>query len=365
MRAADLPTLRAEADSARPLRKPKPGERELPQGISGRALLELQFPEIAMLCSPWIPEGVMLLAGPPKVGKSTLMRQVTRAVSAGNMLFGSYCEQGRVAYLSLEEGERLMAKKLRSARFEAGELAAVDFHWAWRQGAEGCADLRAYIDEHDDVRMIVIDSLSRFREPSNQARSQFQQDYDAMAMLSELAKQRPGLAIVVLHHTTKLGTVNDPVAAISGTYGVAAAADSYMVLVKDGSDFVLCCGGRFWELDESHFVMDRAAGVWEMRRAHDGVSLTARQREYLARVVEDGTVTTRGMASRFGVKDAAASELLKELSSRGMVERTGDGWCATAAGLAKMPSPTPVTSESSGFSERSEGSEIAEGEIAG
>ena len=51
------------------------------------------------------------------------------------------------------------------------------------------------------------------------------------------------------------------------------------------------------------------------------------------------------MASRFGVKDAAASELLKELSSRGMVERTSDGWRATSAGAAKLSTPTPVTPE--------------------
>jgi hypothetical protein len=334
----------------------------MPAGISGKALLEEPMDAISVLCSPWLPEGLMILAGPPKIGKSTMARQWAHAVNVGRALWGAQCDRAAVVYLSLEEGERLMRKKLAAAGFPADELADVSFHWAWAQGAEGCADLRLYLNEHPTTKLVVIDSLSRFRAPATRERPQFQQDYDAVAGLADIAKERPGLAIVVLHHTTKIGTAQSPVEAISGTYGVAAAADSYAVLCRQGGDFVLACGGRHWDQYDDLFVVERAGGLWAMRGADDGVRLSPRQREFLSRLASEGTISTRGLATRFHVGDSTATELMGELRDKGMVERTSDGWRATAAGEAKAASLFhSQSSETTERTERTEGSQGVSG----
>lgn len=364
MQQVDLSKLRAEGDRAVPMRKINGTGRVLPTGTSGSALISTIFPKIDTLCEPWLPEGVTILAGPPKTGKSTLARQITRAVGTGGDLWGRRCRSAAVAYLSLEEGERLMQKKLRAAGTTAEELAKVTFHWTWRRGADGCEDLRLYLAPRPDVGLVVVDSLTMFRAAAARDKPQFQQDYEAVAGLGEVAKARPGLAILVLHHVTKTTNSDNPIADISGTFGVSAAADSYMVLRKEAGTFVLYCGGRHWDQDSDSFVIERANQAWTMRGAHDGVSLTPLQREYLARVVDEGTVTTKGMASRFGRSESSSSELLKELANKGMVERTSAGWVATREGRTKA-APLPTHTEPPEEREVVEGSEASEGLASG
>ena len=57
------------------------------KGESASALLERDMPAIAYLCEPWVPEGLHLTVGRPKIGKSTLVRQKLAAIASGAKLF--------------------------------------------------------------------------------------------------------------------------------------------------------------------------------------------------------------------------------------------------------------------------------------
>lgn len=372
--------LRAIADAANPERrapkangnskKPEPWK---PTVTRGNALMVKTMPEISFLCSPWIPEGVMLLAGRPKLGKTSIARQWSASVTNGWSLWGKPCSRHAVLVLSLEEGEKLMRRKLVAARYTPQELADVHLAFNWRQGILGVGDLQQYLEAEPAVRLVIIDSLTRFRDPPTREKQAFQQDYEAVSQLAELAKAIPGLSIVVVHHTTKSTNGDDPIAEISGTYGLSAAADSYAVLRKQGGDFVLHFGGRYWDEAVDAYTLVRDAGRWQMAGAHDPVQLSPMQRAYLARLAADGLVTTQGMATRFGVKKNTASEVLGELSDKGMAERVVDGWQVTETGRAKAllynttntPNDTNVQNSTNypNYPNGSEGSEVRKGVV--
>lgn len=333
-------------------RKRRPGGDD--DEIDGEALLALELPEVHYLCRPWIPEGVTILAGRPKIGKTTLLRQVAVSSASGADLWGSSCTQTEVLFLSLEEGQKLMRRKLILAGYTGPQLRRILFHWKWRHGAEGIADIREKLRANPSIRLVIVDSLTRFRDAPTRDKPQFHQDYEAVRLLADVAKDHAGLSIIVLHHTKK-DQGDDPIADISGTFGLTAAADNFMVMRREGGEYALHCGGRYWDEPEDAFRLRREAGVWALDGSAPAVRLSPMQRDYLDALRAEGVVTTRGMARRFGVKDSTASGILRELQEKGQAERTADGW--RAAGVTST-TETPKQGERYVSTETSETSEV-------
>ncbi len=71
-----------------------------PIGESGAQLLARQMPAIKRF-NPFLAEGLTLLAGKPKLGKTTIARQAMLAVTSATDFLGSKCELGNALFLSL------------------------------------------------------------------------------------------------------------------------------------------------------------------------------------------------------------------------------------------------------------------------
>jgi len=73
-------------------------------GISASALMKMQFDPIRYIADGYIVEGLTILAGAPKIGKSWMALNLAVAVAAGKPVFGSVpCTHGDVLYLALED----------------------------------------------------------------------------------------------------------------------------------------------------------------------------------------------------------------------------------------------------------------------
>ena len=64
--------------------------------IDGKTLLTMDLPELKMNIEPFLPQGLFILGGDPKVGKSWLALQMSCAVASGNGLFGFESAEGSV-----------------------------------------------------------------------------------------------------------------------------------------------------------------------------------------------------------------------------------------------------------------------------
>src|SRR5262245_2173616 len=73
-------------------------------GITGAALDRKEFPPLKMIVPGLIPEGLTLLAGRLKLGKSWLTMDLSSSVSFSGYVLGSIkCEGGDVLHLALED----------------------------------------------------------------------------------------------------------------------------------------------------------------------------------------------------------------------------------------------------------------------
>ena len=65
-------------------------------------LYERDLPELHYMLFPMFPEGLILLAGKPKLGKSTLVRQLLWKANTGGDMFGNHVYQTPCLFISME-----------------------------------------------------------------------------------------------------------------------------------------------------------------------------------------------------------------------------------------------------------------------
>lgn len=296
-----------------------PQEIPIPEGESAFALLERDIPEPVKLCDPWAIEGVNIIAGRPKLGKTTLERQkLAAAATGGDFLDSKFLQPCKCAFLSLEEGELLCRAKFKISGFDDSALAAIQLFFEWPRGQAGVDLLDRYLVAHRDVRLVVIDSLTRFRVIPDVRVPAFMADYEAINALHDLSKKHPGVCFDVIHHTRKARS-EDPIDDISGTYGLTAACDAYAVMRHHADGAVMHVGGRLWMRNESEYSMKRGdRHTWQMLGVH--LDLTDKQREAYELVkASPGGISGKEMGEKFSITQPSAWQRLDELMEKGFV----------------------------------------------
>src|SRR5262249_33937850 len=134
-------------------------------------------------------------------------------------------------------------------------LTVVTIEDKWpRADHDGMAFVVRWVSEHPEARLIVIDTLGRFRPLENGKGNAYMADLAALEPLQTLALHRH-LTIMPLHHDNKNLKGEDWVYGISGTQAIAGTADTLVGLERRrGSGFALLkMHGR--DVDEKSLVM--------------------------------------------------------------------------------------------------------------
>lgn len=214
-------------------------------------LLSAFFPDPRWAVPGIIPEGLTVLGGKPKLGKSWLALNIALAVASGGEVLGRRAEQGEVLYLALEDSWRRLqgrVRKLLSSQYtDAPPLMHVAREWP-RQDDGGILALEAWLDAHPDTRLVAIDTWVRFRPlRAGRGGDSYEEDSGHSAQVKKLADQR-GLAALVVTHCRKL-PAEDPHDELLATTGFFGTADGSLVLrrLRGQKDAELHGAGRDME----------------------------------------------------------------------------------------------------------------------
>ncbi|MGX5358765.1 AAA family ATPase [Kocuria sp. KH4] len=185
------------------------------------------FPPTEYVVPGLIPEGLTLLTAAPKIGKSWLVLGLGVAAATGGYAFGSVRVDRRpVLYLALEDGQRRLQNRLRVIGAWPGP-AGLTFMTDTPVTAP--ATIGAFLDRHPGEKpLVVLDTLGKVRGVYNGSDA-YGRDYAQLSALKSLVDAHPGSSLVVVHHTKKAET-SDFLDSVSGTQGLAGAADSILVL---------------------------------------------------------------------------------------------------------------------------------------
>jgi DNA-binding transcriptional ArsR family regulator len=238
----------------------------------------------------YIVEGLTVFAGAPKIGKSWLMLALAFAVAVGGLALGSIaCEAGDVLYLALEDNLRRLQSRLRHMRL-AEFAPRLTLMTKWPDLDGGCIrEIEKWAASVLSARMVIIDVFAKVRGVTGGKENQYESDYRFAAMLQELAT-RLNLAIVIIHHTRKMDA-EDPFDSVSGTRGLTGAADSVLVLKKDGATATPVIYGRGRDLEEieSALSFDAATAQFSVIGDAGTIAKTHEQQAILQLLGREGT----------------------------------------------------------------------------
>lgn len=229
--------------------------------ISAAALEHKEFPPVRMVVPGVFVEGLSLLAGKPKIGKSFLALQVALAVAQGLPTLGGElaCEGGDVLYCALEDTEPRLQRRIEKLGLGwPDELELITE--LPRLSAGGLAEIVDWIEHAGKPRLVIIDTLQLIRDLTKANDNGYAADYAALQALRSLAS-RHNVAIVVVHHLRK-AEAEDPFDTVSGTLGLTGAPDAILIIARKGGGFTLHGRGRDLLEIERPLTFDPASCLW-------------------------------------------------------------------------------------------------------
>ncbi|MGJ6124916.1 AAA family ATPase [Mycolicibacterium sp. Y3] len=336
-----------------------PAEVEtLLSGLLNAATLDrMTFPALTEHVPGIIVEGFTLFGGPPKVGKSWMVGAIACGIASGGVVLGKIPVEGRPVLLaSLEDSPRRLQSRLR--KIMRGQplperldiltdvnplvLLATITEWLQRWGHLSPT--------------VILDTLGKARRASSPNGNQYQEDYGFAGSIKHAIDAFPGSALIAVHHTRKQGA-DDFLDTVSGTQGIAGAADSVVVLSRKrkSDEGILSVTGR--DIEENEYAVRTEAGLWSLDGddiAAAAATITTRReqaaqnrmgdRSFDALKFVNSRVTTKPaeLAEHLGIDNKIAGNLLAKLFDREQITKTSWGTYAPISGETGESNETPA-----------------------
>jgi len=291
----ELLKLIAEAKEWRP-----PGAKPplpLLKAFTASDLEDMIFPEPKWAVPGLLPEGLTILAGRPKRGKSWMGLGIALAVASGGKALGKIdVEKGDALYLALEDNPRRLQNRLAVLKDPGTSLPSrlhlVTEFLPLQMG--GMQSLLLWLDKHPKTHLVVIDTLGRILPSGKGNNNQFVDDYQFIGKLQKLSIDR-GFALLVIHHIRKQ-SADYALDRVAGTTGITGAADSVWVLDtgKGEASAILHVTGR--DIETQEIAMKFENGVWSSLGEAKNIAVSGERKAVMDLITGEGPLYPREIA---------------------------------------------------------------------
>jgi hypothetical protein len=261
--------------------------------------------------------GVSLLAAKPKVGKSTLARQLAVCVARGEPFLGRETSKGPVVYLALEEKRSEVR-----AHFRAMGVSDEEIHIHVGSAPENAvADLRNVVERIHPV-LVIVDPL--FRMTRVKDTSAYAEVLAALEPLLSLARDT-GAHVLAVHHSGKGERSGGD--SILGSTAILGTVDTAILMKRSERYRTVWTLQRYGtDLDEAVVEFDREArtvGLGEGKKQAEEHRLEREIEELLQN--KDRPLTEEEVLAEVEGKTGTKRKALRELVKIAKLERQGDG----------------------------------------
>lgn len=302
------------------------GQRVI-SGITAAALMEKVFPEPRWAIPGILPEGLNLLAGKPKKGKSIFALNIGLSIALGGLALGKIpVEQGSVLYLALEDTERRLQGRLKQMLIYSDKAPdALHLFTKWpRMDTGGLELLEAKISEIPNLRLVIIDTLQKFRNPTKGNANLYVEDYETVSKIKDIA-DRLGVCILLIHHLRKAES-DDIFDTLSGSLGLTGGTDGNLVMESSRGITTLHITGRDVEGIELALELDPQMLAWRLLGERAEVKATSdQQRIYDALKESAEPLTPKEICEITSLLGGNVKKVLAKFMEEGSIQRTSYG----------------------------------------
>ena len=308
---------------------------ESPAPIGSADLAKARIEPLRWVVERILPEGLTLLVGKPKLGKSWLALHMAVEVALGGRVMGQLgVTPTPVHYFALEDGQRrLQARQaiVYGPRPPSNDLTfALALPQLDKGGLEAVRAVAA-----GGAGLIIIDTFGRVQPPQAGNRNSYAAEYGLVGALQQIAQQAR-IAILLVHHERKsvegdrAGYMLDKVL---GTTGITGAADNTIILqAEDDGVRRLYLTGRDVEAQDFAYAVDLQQGTWAIT---ENINASAECEEVLGLLRQSAPNALRAdeIARALRKSDRTVRKHLKTLVGMGLVGQSAAGRYV-AAGLS-------------------------------
>ena len=253
-------------------------------GYTAQELETMDLPEPDWIVKDYVPFGLSMLAGSPKMGKSFWTLDLAIAVSMAGKFLGQVDvdSSGNVLYLALEDTFRRVKSRLQKTLPEGQWSADLEF---WTDipkfNVGGMAKLENWIKSKPNPKLIIIDVFQKIRDIKDKRNSNaYEDDYEELGRIKRFA-DNSNVAILCVHHTRKMDA-SDFLDTFNGSTALAGAVDGALVIKRErgSADAVLHRTGKdYEESDDIAMKFDLTMGGWRILGNAEDYKLSEQRRE--------------------------------------------------------------------------------------
>lgn len=197
---------------------------------SVKDLMAKNLPPVQWIVEGLLPEGLCLIGGKSKVGKSWLALSLCESIATGTPFLGKLpVKQGTAIYLSLEDYERRLKSRLEYIKSQASS----NFLYATRDRLQnprrdGKQFIEDCLQQHTNCKLIVVDTLAKIRPARRRGSNDYDEDTSFGDELQATAHKHHACLTAITH--TRKEPAEDYLDTILGSTGVVGTADFIGVL---------------------------------------------------------------------------------------------------------------------------------------
>lgn len=202
-----------------------------------------KFSPMVFAVEDMLPEGFVIFAAKPKVGKTAITWEIALSIVEGGKFWGKQCRKGGAIAYAFEDNERRCQARYRALRpdgikehdnflifdenAEVPRVAAVPGTPCFTQ------HLERELAKHPNTRLVIIDPIVAVRaDQKDKTQSLYRVDYDNIKAIQRVASKYR-VTIIGVHHANKKQDVQDAADSVSGSTGLTGAADGVWSLEVD------------------------------------------------------------------------------------------------------------------------------------
>lgn len=263
--------------------------------------------------------GFSIISAKPKVGKSTVLRNLAVAISRGEPFLGRETLKGKVLYLCLEEKRNEVRKHFQLMQAE-GDMILIHSGSRPQTTIEAIAAMKDSIAEFQPA-IVFIDPLSRV------IRSADFNDYGiayALEHFIDLARET-NVHLSALHHDGKGD--RDGGDAILGSTALFGSVDCHLSMKKRQSGRTISSTQRYGEdLPETVIELDQETGLILDKGDLQSAILAEVKAEIIDCLTPGERLTTAEIKDRISNRNGGqVSKAIAALLAEGTLSRTGTG----------------------------------------
>jgi hypothetical protein len=298
--------------------------------ITANDLQNLDIPQANWVIPDLIPEGLTLLAGRPKIGKSWMALNMAYAIAKGENAFGRYAtNKSTVLFITYEDNHRRLQERLLAVCNGNGDDKAPEnllflksIYTFPKLNDGGLNIIEESLIKNEEIKCVIIDTFgSAIKNDGKKYGYAFHHDYEIGSTIQELASKYQA-AFILLHHTRKYKS-GDPYEDIVGTTGLTASPDTLLVLEKNPAINMatLSIIGRDVKDGKLGVEFNNESSTWIAKDDLPDYHTTKERMDIVELFNDDSTIELKSgdIAKSIGKSSPATSNLLKKLLKEGIL----------------------------------------------